>query len=158
MRKRLRQIILVCVLTVNLLTLFAGDTVFVEGLDLLIEVEDESASLKERTPDYFDYSIEVDNYPPGQQNIALTADMIIDEESVSERQIDSENVVVTADEGFVEYAFEVRTAGKYVLFIRYFPIEGKSSSIERSLTIDGEVPFVEAESIILTRSWKDNAE
>jgi ABC-type glycerol-3-phosphate transport system substrate-binding protein len=118
----------------------------------------QSTGIPEQTQDYFKYSADTDKYSSGKNNIELTADMMIDSESVSEGQIDSEDVLMTSDEGFAEYAFDVTTAGKYVLFIRYFPIEGKSSSIERSLTLDGEVPFTEAQSIVLTRSWKDGTE
>ncbi|PWW07453.1 carbohydrate ABC transporter substrate-binding protein (CUT1 family) [Paenibacillus cellulosilyticus] len=61
--------------------------------------------------------------------------------------------IVTAEEGTVEWTFNVPETGQYNLSVRYFPIEGKSSAIQRSVLIDGKLPFYEATYIKFDRTW-----
>lgn len=63
--------------------------------------------------------------------------------------------ILTAEEGYVEWEIDVPQEGLYSLSIDYYPVAGKSSAIERELVIDGQVPFDEASSIVLSRIWKD---
>ena len=42
--------------------------------------------------------------------------------------------------------------------IGYYPVEGKGAQIERTLYIDGEIPFEEARSILFYRRWVDIGE
>ncbi|WP_199614234.1 extracellular solute-binding protein [Paenibacillus alkalitolerans] len=59
----------------------------------------------------------------------------------------------TGEQGSAEWTVTVPESGLYHISILYFPIEGKSSSIERSLLIDGEVPFEEAAYLQFDRIW-----
>lgn len=54
-------------------------------------------------------------------------------------------------------AWQVRTpaSGMYELEIVYYPAPGKATSIERTLYIDGKVPFSEARSLSMTKVWED---
>ncbi|CAM4015100.1 extracellular solute-binding protein [Paenibacillus alkaliterrae] len=62
---------------------------------------------------------------------------------------------VLADEtGTIRWKFEVKNAGLYNIKLRYFNVSGKNSDIERELRIDGQIPFAEANSIFLQRTWK----
>jgi hypothetical protein len=63
--------------------------------------------------------------------------------------------VLTGEEGVIEYHFECRTAGLYNISVMYYPVEGKSSSIERSVLIDGSLPFAESAIVKLPRVWKN---
>ncbi|MDD5604069.1 MAG: extracellular solute-binding protein, partial [Eubacteriales bacterium] len=62
-------------------------------------------------------------------------------------------VVVTAEEGIIEWTFEVENEGMYNIALKYFPVEGKGSSIEREIYIDNEIPFNEARSLVFNRVW-----
>ena len=62
------------------------------------------------------------------------------------------------DSGFVEWEVYIPETGLYNMALRYYPIEGKSSAIEREVLIDGERPFYEARNITFTRVWKDRDE
>lgn len=63
--------------------------------------------------------------------------------------------LLTPESGAAEWTVEVPEAGLYNLSLLYYPIEGKSSSIERSLTIDGERPFKEAAYLQFDRIWSN---
>lgn len=62
----------------------------------------------------------------------------------------------TGEKGRVDYTVEIPETGLYHISALYYPIEGKSSSIERMVLIDGEVPFEEAAYVQFDRIW-DNA-
>ena len=66
----------------------------------------------------------------------------------------STDVLLTPEEEYVSWEVSVPEAGYYRLYIRYYPIEGKSSNIERILYINGEVQFDGADRIVLPRIWK----
>ena len=51
----------------------------------------------------------------------------------------------------------VPAARKYSVYIDYYPVLGKSTSIERIFKINGSVPFSEARSLVLPKIWKNLA-
>ncbi len=57
--------------------------------------------------------------------------------------------------GWVEWTFDVPATGLYNLAIEYYPLPGKRASIQRSLMIDGNYPFVEARRLAFDRTWTD---
>ncbi|WP_425495976.1 extracellular solute-binding protein [Paenibacillus lemnae] len=59
----------------------------------------------------------------------------------------------TGERGGVEWTVDVPKAGLYHLSLLYYPVEGKSSTIERSLRIDGYLPFEEAAYLQFDRIW-----
>lgn len=59
----------------------------------------------------------------------------------------------TGEQGTVEWEVDVPETGLYHISTLYYPIEGRASSIERSLLIDGEVPFSEAAYLQFDRIW-----
>ncbi|RED64974.1 extracellular solute-binding protein [Cohnella lupini] len=61
----------------------------------------------------------------------------------------------TNSQGWVEWAFNVATAGWYELHVDYKPLEGGNSSVVRGVQIDGRFPFLESENLELERLWKD---
>ncbi|MFS0725565.1 extracellular solute-binding protein [Paenibacillus sp. 1P07SE] len=65
--------------------------------------------------------------------------------------------VLTPETGRIQWQVEVPASGMYNMRIHYYPVAGKSSSIERVLTIDGEVPFRGADLLLFDRVW-DNRE
>lgn len=67
-------------------------------------------------------------------------------------------VLVTGEEGFVEWEIYVPEEGLYNIFIEYFPIEGRGSAIEREIWINGELPFRGANHVLLSRVWADASE
>lgn len=59
----------------------------------------------------------------------------------------------TEEHGAVTWELNVPQSGLYHMTLRYFPIEGKSSAIERELLIDGQTPFSSARNLSFHRVW-----
>ena len=49
----------------------------------------------------------------------------------------------------------ITTAKKYSMYIEYYPVVGKSTSVERIFMVNGSVPFAEARSLVLPKIWKN---
>ncbi|MFD0714251.1 extracellular solute-binding protein [Paenibacillus sp. GCM10027626] len=63
------------------------------------------------------------------------------------------SVVRTEDSGSIHWEVNVEEDGLYQIGIRYFPVEGHTSPIERELQIDGAAPFEEAKRLVFSRVW-----
>ncbi len=63
--------------------------------------------------------------------------------------------LLTGESGRVEWNVQVAEEGFYNLSMLYYPVEGKSSAIERALYIDGKLPFREAAFLQFDRIWVD---
>lgn len=68
----------------------------------------------------------------------------------------SGDAVYSEERGLIEYEVDIKTAGFYDLSILYYPIDGKSSDIERSFFIDGKLPYKELSLIQFSRIWKND--
>lgn len=68
---------------------------------------------------------------------------------------DHHPVLYISDRGYVEWEFFVKEEGFYNIALKYYPIKGKNSNIERELIIDGRRPFNEARVISFERIWKN---
>lgn len=63
--------------------------------------------------------------------------------------------VLTESDATVEWAFTVKAGGFYLLNITYFPTVSKGGTIERSVLIDGTLPFKEASYIEFSRIYTE---
>lgn len=61
----------------------------------------------------------------------------------------------TSEEGYVEWDINVNTAGLYNIYVEYYPIKGRNSTIEREIQINGQLPFSGAGHILFSRVWVD---
>ena len=59
------------------------------------------------------------------------------------------------DTDMTAWEVTIPESGFYSMEIDYYPVQGKATSIERSLYIDGKVPFSEARSLRMTKVWID---
>ena len=65
------------------------------------------------------------------------------------------NVIEIAETGKITWKFTVPVTGFYTIEIPYCQtLDGKTTSIERVLSINGEIPFSEARSIVMQKVWK----
>src|SRR5690554_1535848 len=78
-----------------------------------------------------------------------------------------DSAVITPDNGYVEWTINVEQEGLYNIFIEYRHVidaeygrtlEGKRSSAVRTMSINGEIPFFEANNFTFSRIWMDNLE
>lgn len=63
--------------------------------------------------------------------------------------------VITGENGTVTYQFNVPVSGAYNIEVKYYPVEGKGGSIIRTMFVNGEIPFEEANSLNFERIWVD---
>lgn len=96
-------------------------------------------------PDY-EVAVDVRNYS--------SANMV---ESYDEYQ-GVKDVIISGEEGFVEWEVDVPEAGLYNISLDYYPIEGRGIDIERALYINGELPFAGADTLAFSRIWTDGGE
>lgn len=61
--------------------------------------------------------------------------------------------VYTEESGLIEYEVDIWEEGFYELALVYYPVEGKSASIQRGIFIDGELPYKELNLIEFSRVW-----
>lgn len=61
----------------------------------------------------------------------------------------------TPNTGSVTWTVEVPEDGLYAIRILYYPEEGRTTSIERVLMVNEEVPFSEARSLTLMKNWEN---
>lgn len=67
-----------------------------------------------------------------------------------------DGALVTPNSGSVTWNVTIPSTAKYAIKIEYnFPEDGKSTSIERRLRVDGEYPFKGARYLSITKVWHD---
>ncbi|MBH1941133.1 extracellular solute-binding protein [Mobilitalea sibirica] len=66
-----------------------------------------------------------------------------------------EQVLVTKDDGYVEWTVNVPETGLYNIFLKYYPMEGRGIDVERALLINGKIPFSGADNLTFSRIWAD---
>ena len=69
-----------------------------------------------------------------------------------------EKALYTDTESTVTWKVNVPEAGFYNLYLEYITVESRGVAIERSVYINGELPFDDAGNIIFTRTWTDASE
>jgi len=79
----------------------------------------------------------------------MRAEVIDSNESMGRKAVKTEEL------GSVTWEVDVQESGLYNIGIKYFPIEGKSSSIEREFYINGKLPFQGAATLTFPRSWEN---
>ena len=63
--------------------------------------------------------------------------------------------VLTGESAVIEFDVNVPETGLYEILIDYYPIEGKSSAIQRSIFVDGMLPYREMALVELPRIWQN---
>lgn len=122
-----------------------------EYKNLLSKVNIEGISYKDYLTQYdtskkpnTEYSIEAKDY-------VRTEDMKVEE------YIDYEGMegtsVYTQEQGLIEYEVNILEEGFYDVSLLYYPIKGKSASIQRGFFIDGALPYSQLNLIEFSRIW-----
>lgn len=124
-----------------------------------IKLEDLINSSRE---DYYYYILEHEDkvFPDEQVNIDI--ENISEYSGVEPEVLTNYNGVskslLTAEVGDVTWEFNVPEEGLYNILVDYFPYEGRSASIERSVEINGVIPFEGARTVVLPRIWGNESE
>lgn len=120
-------------------------------------------SIDESIPGYKEYLENVAAVYPETSYRVSAADYVRYEENgvEAEPQLyeNYENVpgggvsLLTSEEALVEFEVEIGESGLYDMSLLYYPIEGKSSEIQRAFFIDGELPYEELALVAFNRVW-----
>jgi len=78
--------------------------------------------------------------------------------SIRENFEGESRVLFTEENSFVEYTVNVERAGLYNLYIEYFPTQSRGIPMERTVLINGEVPFLGADRLMFQRVWGDGGD
>lgn len=90
-----------------------------------------------------DVKVESDKKAKLENNIAGNKDMVF---------------LWDGDFNWTEWEFEVALKGLYCIEIEYYMLEGSGNPAVRSMKVNGEIPFIEANYIVFDRIWKDVGE
>ncbi|MDR1669851.1 MAG: extracellular solute-binding protein [Oscillospiraceae bacterium] len=134
----------------------AGEKTRLEYEDIL-----EGYSVDESIPTYRDY---IDRQPQNRPSGVIEIDAAgyaryeeggaeAEPEIYADYEGQTGDSVLTEEDAVIEYTFTVPEAGLYDLSLLYFPVEGKSSEIQRSLFLDGVLPFRELSTVEFERQW-----
>lgn len=66
--------------------------------------------------------------------------------------------VLTSEDSLIEYEITVSESGYYDLSLLYYPVEGKNSAIQRSIFLDGQLPYDELSLVEFHRIWTMDVE
>ena len=157
-RRRKGAIITVCVIA-SIAALFLLARTGEEDFSAKYRGSDLSGGEIGRTNTYARYLKRYAQSPAGARDIPL--DIFSPASSAGADFIENfegePKVLRTGEQGFVEYAVNVETAGLYNLYIEYFPLESRGIAIERGLLINGETPFLGADKLVFQRVWGDSS-
>ncbi|MDE6387809.1 MAG: extracellular solute-binding protein [Lachnospiraceae bacterium] len=121
-----------------------------------------SYSIDDSIPNYRDYVAQFDAvYPDAEIRVGAEAsvrynesDMSVDPIIYTDYEGMSGDSLYTSEDSLTEFTVNVEEEGFYNLSLEYFPVAGKNSDIERSIFIDGELPYSEMALVDFYRIWK----
>jgi len=165
--KTIKRSIALVVTSILLLTNFSA-TQIIRGAtaeELKLELQDyyDRIDNYSETIKYSTYysSIEDKAYGSGTYTIEANSYTQVKDMEVEE-YVDFENMegasILTQEEGAISYEVDIKEAGRYNMSLLYYPVVGKSSSIQRAIFIDGELPFSEMSNIEFERIWDNQNE
>ncbi|MBR4073467.1 MAG: extracellular solute-binding protein [Clostridia bacterium] len=108
---------------------------------------------------YSEYIEKNSALPLAQETIVIDANKnYTTNMEITSQQIDGKDFVVTADAGYIEWTFNVKTAAIYHIAAVWANVSGKGLDIMRTVKLDGKVPFDGMNSIYFRRTWKNTGE
>lgn len=94
-------------------------------------------------------SVEAEDYVRYEEgNASVAPQLMSDYEGMAGQSI------LTSEDSLVEFEVQIDKEGFYNLALEYYPVSGKSSDIERSIFVDGELPYGELALLTFHRVWK----
>jgi len=141
-------------------------TIVLGATDVLLdEFEEilETYKLDEGTPRYEEYMqyLEASNRPSREYIIEAKDYVRVDNlkvETYEDYKGQEGTSIYTGESGLIEYEVEIKETGLYDLSLCYYPVEGKSASIQRAFFIDGELPYQELSAVEFSRIFVNAVE
>jgi len=119
-------------------------------------------SIDDSIPDYKEYIASHDAVYPDEEVVIFAADFIkYEEDGIETAPViyrDFEGMagesVLIGDKALIEFEVDIKESGFYYPSLLYYPVKGKSSAIQRSFFVDGQLPFKEFAVTEFYRLWK----
>ncbi len=150
-------------------TIFSGDVMKVHGAtDLSMGDFSEIVStynIDDSIPGYKEYMARHAGSAYPEQDIEIPAadyvryeeyDAAVEPELLADFEGAEGTSVLTGEDSLIEFEVNVPEGGFYNLSVLYYPVEGKNTNIERSVFVDGELPFEELSLVNFPRVWKSD--
>ena len=155
--KRNILICMICVAVVAAvgigLYLGSGDETYADkyaGVDLESDVGDIS---RENT--YAGYLQMYPNAAEPKGDVPISMDAVTELDGAEITTMNGVKVISTKESSKVTWEFDVPQAGFYNIMVVYHNVESRSINPERTLSINGSVPFQNANYIAFSRFWTD---
>ena len=108
--------------------------------------------------DYEDYIAQFDTTKRPDKEYTIDAKDYVRVEGMEVQELDNYQgmdgtSVLTDEKGLIEYEVNVEEEGFYNIALEYYPIEGKSASIQRGFFIDGALPYNQLNLVEFSRIW-----
>lgn len=157
------------ILLFQVLTPLSSMTVFAKTMTDLKEFEAMIATynIDDTIPTYNNYVLEHKDTAAPSAAFTVSADSLVRYEEAGEATdpviySDYEGMagdsIYTTEESLIEFDIDVAEAGFYNMSFEYYPTAGKNSDIERSIFIDGVLPFKEMSLVTFSRVWTVRAD
>lgn len=78
--------------------------------------------------------------------------------NITETEVDGMRFIVTADTGYIEWKFNIESAGIYRISAVWANVSGKGIDIIRTVSLDGEIPFDAFNSVYFRRKWRNTGD
>ena len=126
-----------------------GEAMRMTGAEITLEYGDSYAAYRQAHRDavYPDVTVQIDNTMlVTEASAAKLVDNYAQKEGLT---------AITPDDGAAVWRFSVPQTGLYCMRVEYYPVEGKGTSIVRTVRLDGQLPFNEARNVTFFRNWTD---
>lgn len=111
---------------------------------------------------YEEYLRTCDNHRPEDRYVIEASDYVRVEGMETESYQDYEGMsgesIYTEEQGLIEYEVDIKNAGLYELSMLYYPVKGKNTSIQRSIFVDGKLPYQELAMLEFSRVWGNESD
>lgn len=127
-----------------------------EAIEILGDIKwAEYSALYEGTKFYSGEDIKID-MSTAQYEAKLTEGEVLSYDYDANAKIDGVDCIVLPESGSVSFEVNVPESGLYAIGWDYYDLVCKSTNIERTLRINGTVPFNEVRNILMTKTWVDD--
>ena len=164
--KRFAALLLVMALSLSSLSMAEG-----AAAPTMADYQDivSTYSINDEIVSYGDYLVLHDEAARPDAEVVVEADtftyyegyedgaIVTEPEVLADHDGETGNAVLTGEESLIEWEFTVPETGLYDMTIRYYPVEGKNSDIQRAIFIDGQLPYSELALVEFYRVWSNGA-
>lgn len=102
---------------------------------------------------YFTYYQTIQNEPRPDASVRI--DGVAGDNAAQYEADGVTGVLLDGEKAACSWNFSVPESGAYSLYVTYYALPGKHAQLPLTLELDGEYPFDEAESLTLSRLWRD---